>query len=108
MSWRAMALCVSSQGLIAVRAMQHTYSPKARAMRYVSVVIVPSHRLAKCIGVVLQDRLNLYDPAVEPGILGINSVENGMFLNKILHAWFAVGRSAFLKVREVDIHSEIF
>jgi hypothetical protein len=30
MSWRAMALCVSSQGPIPMIAMQHTYSPKAR------------------------------------------------------------------------------
>jgi HNH endonuclease len=79
-------------------------------MRYVSVVIVPCHCLAKPlsdIGVVLQDRLNLYDPAIEPGILGINSVENGMLLSKDLHGLFGHGCSAFLKVREVDINSDI-
>ncbi|KAF8687522.1 hypothetical protein AX14_003690, partial [Amanita brunnescens Koide BX004] len=35
-------------------------------------------------------------PALEPGVLGINSVENGIFLNKILHGLFRQGR-AFLK-----------
>ncbi|KAF8325684.1 hypothetical protein F5887DRAFT_1065316 [Amanita rubescens] len=49
------------------------------------------------IAVVLQDRLNSYDAALEPRNLDINSVENGMFLNKTLHASFALGRSAFLK-----------
>ena len=44
---RAMALCASSQGPILMIAMRHTYSPKVRAMRYVSVVIVPRHHLAK-------------------------------------------------------------
>ncbi|KAF8341157.1 hypothetical protein F5887DRAFT_1062495 [Amanita rubescens] len=48
------------------------------------------------IGIVLQDRLNSYDPALE-SVLGINSVENGMFLSKNLHAMFALGYSAFLK-----------
>lgn len=61
-----------------------------------------AHLLAKSKGdeyieVVLQDRLDSYDPALEPGILGINSVENGMLLSKGLHASFALGRSAFLK-----------
>ncbi|KAF8345348.1 hypothetical protein F5887DRAFT_1191862 [Amanita rubescens] len=49
------------------------------------------------IAVVLQDRLNSYDPALEPGDLGINSVENGIFLNKTLHSFSGKGRSAFLK-----------
>ena len=60
------------------------------------------------IGVVLQDRLDLYDPALEPGILGINSVENGMLLRKDLHALFGLGCKAFLKVCEVDINSNAF
>ncbi|KAF8351787.1 hypothetical protein F5887DRAFT_1057619 [Amanita rubescens] len=38
------------------------------------------------IAVVLQDRLNSYDSALEPNNLGINSVENGMFLAKNLHS----------------------
>ncbi|KAF8701769.1 hypothetical protein AX14_000283 [Amanita brunnescens Koide BX004] len=49
------------------------------------------------IGVVLQDRLNSYDSALEPNILGINSVENGIFLNKNLHAAVALGFGAFPK-----------
>jgi hypothetical protein len=93
-------------------AMQHTYSPKARAMRYVSVVIVPCHRLDKLpsqyIGIVLQDRLISYDPAPEPGILGINSVENGVFkLSKDLHALFGSGESTFIKVHAAGINADI-
>ncbi|KAK2464379.1 hypothetical protein APHAL10511_003526 [Amanita phalloides] len=66
-----------------------------------------AHLLAKSKGdeyieVVLQDRLNSYDPALESGVLHINSVENGMFLSKILHSFFALGCSAFLKdIKEV-------
>jgi len=54
-------------------------------MWYVYVVIVPRRGLAKLlqyIDVVLQDRLNSYDPTQKPGILGIDSVENGMFFEK--------------------------
>jgi hypothetical protein len=50
------------------------------------------------IGVVFEDRRNLYDTALEPANLDINSVENGMMLRKDLHASFAVGNCAFLKV----------
>jgi hypothetical protein len=71
---------------------------------HVTALLNPS----QYIGVVLQDRLNSYDPALEPGILGINSVENGMLLRKDLHALFRLGYKAFLKVREVDINSDIF
>ncbi|KAF8336220.1 hypothetical protein F5887DRAFT_1247630 [Amanita rubescens] len=44
-----------------------------------------AHLLAKSkgdeyIAVILQDRLNSYDSSLEPKNLGINSVENGMFL----------------------------
>ncbi|KAF8347106.1 hypothetical protein F5887DRAFT_48592 [Amanita rubescens] len=61
-----------------------------------------AHLLAKSkgdeyIAVVLQDRLNSYDAALEPRNLGINSIENGMLLSKNLHSSFALGRSAFLK-----------
>ena len=71
---------------------------------HVTALLNPS----QYIGVVLQDRLNLYDPAIEPGILGINSVENGMLLRKDLHALFGRGCIAFLKVCEVDINFDIF
>ena len=71
---------------------------------YVTVLLNPS----QYIGIVLQDRLNSYDPALEPGILDINSVENGMLLRKDLHALFRLGCKAFLKVCEVDINSDIF
>ena len=47
-------------------------------------------------------------PALEPGVLGINSVENGIFLDKILHGLFRQGRCAFLKVRKVDINFRKF
>ena len=56
------------------------------------------HHLAKRLPSILQDRLNSYDSALEPNILGINSVENGI----------ALGLGAFPRVREVDINSEIF
>ncbi|KAK2460178.1 hypothetical protein APHAL10511_007857 [Amanita phalloides] len=61
-----------------------------------------THLLAKSkgdeyISLVLQDHLNLYNPALEPGVLGINSVENRMFLRKDLHALSMLGHSAFLK-----------
>ncbi|KAF8331187.1 hypothetical protein F5887DRAFT_1274000 [Amanita rubescens] len=50
------------------------------------------------IAVVLQDRLNSYDSAaLEPNNLGINSVENGMFLAKNLHSSFVHGRRASIK-----------
>jgi len=45
---------------------------------------------------------------IEPGVLGVNSVEDGIFLSKNLHSLFALWSSAFLKVREVDINSENF
>ncbi|KAF8345741.1 hypothetical protein F5887DRAFT_1188883 [Amanita rubescens] len=67
------------------------------ALHVSAVICDAAHLLAKSkgdeyIGAVLQDRLNSYDPA-----LGINSVENGMFLSKNLHASLALGSSAFLK-----------
>ena len=71
---------------------------------HVTALLNPS----QYIGVVLQDRLNLYDPTIEPGILGINSVENRMLLRKDLHALFRCGCIAFLKVCEVDINFDIF
>ena len=75
----------SLQGSRVVNAMQHIYSLKARAMRYVSVLIVPCH-----------------DPALEPNCLvGINAFENGMFWGKNMHASFALGNRTFLKVRKV-------
>lgn len=55
-----------------------------------------------------QDRLDLYDYAPEPDTPGINSVENGIFLRKDMHASFAHGYTAFLKVCEVGINSDIF
>ncbi|KAI0289893.1 hypothetical protein B0F90DRAFT_1791095 [Multifurca ochricompacta] len=50
--------------------------------------LLPKSKGDEYIKVVLQDRLNSYDPALEPDILSINS---------ILHSWFARGHSAFLK-----------
>jgi hypothetical protein len=60
------------------------------------------------IEVVLQDHLNLYDPALAPEILGINSVENEMLLSRDLHTLFRHRCSTFLKVHEVDINFDIF
>ncbi|KAK2464149.1 hypothetical protein APHAL10511_003842 [Amanita phalloides] len=59
--------------------------------------LLPKSRGDAYISFVLQDRLNSYDPAVEPTGLGINSVENGIFLSKNLHGSFGRGLCAFLK-----------
>jgi hypothetical protein len=50
----------------------------------------------------------LYDHTTEPDIPGINSVEDGILLRKDLHASFAYGYTAFLKVCEGGINSDIF
>jgi len=85
-----MARCASSQGPVAADAMQHTLLPKSKGDEYV--------------GVVLEDRLNSYNPALEPGIIGTNSVENGMLMRKDLHALFGRGECAFIKVHAVPFH----
>jgi hypothetical protein len=56
----------------------------------------------------LEDHLNSYNPTLEPRILGINSVENGMLMRKDLHALFGRGESAFIKVRAAGINPDIF
>ena len=60
------------------------------------------------IGVVLEDRLNLYDTALEHRTLGINSVENGMMLRKDLHAGFRLGFCSFQKVCDSRHNFPIF
>lgn len=47
------------------------------------------------ISQILQDHRHLYAPMLD---LGINSVENGIFLGKELHAMFGKGKVAFPKV----------
>jgi hypothetical protein len=47
---------------------------------------------------VVEDRRHLYDPAQELDTLGINSIQNGIFMRKDLHAKFGNGAIAFLRV----------
>ena len=51
---------------------------------------------------IVSDRNVLYEGQQLPPI-DINSIQNGMFLSKLLHSRFGSGRSAFLKVRETII-----
>ncbi|KIM90547.1 hypothetical protein PILCRDRAFT_1822 [Piloderma croceum F 1598] len=69
----------------------------ARGSRCDAARLLPKTKGDEYIGVVLEDRFSLYDPALESGILGINSVENGMLMRKDLHALFGRGESAFIK-----------
>ena len=82
--------------------MQRTYSPKAKATRYISSLFYVTVLLKpfQYIAVVCRDRRSTYDRA-ESENLDINSVENGLFLRKDLHARFGCGQSAFLKVYHV-------
>ena len=61
-----------------------------------TIVIILNH-FPQYIQRVLQYRSHLYHPSPVPEIL-INDIPNGSFLNKVLHAEFAHGDIAFLKV----------
>ena len=81
---------------------QHICSPKAKETKYVSIFYVHITALPyslQYIRIVLQDRFHLYnDLGPEILSLGINSIENGIFVNKLLHSLFGDGIIAFLKV----------
>ncbi|KAI0293806.1 hypothetical protein BC826DRAFT_370276 [Russula brevipes] len=62
----------------------------ARGSRCDAAHLLPKSKGDEYVGVVLEDRLNSYNPALEPGIIGINSVENGMLMRKDLHALFGL------------------
>ena len=93
---------VSSQGSMIRVVMQCTYSPKARAMMYISSLFHVTVLLKplQYITIVCKDRCSAYHPP-EPDILGINLVENGLFLSKNLHSSFRSGQSTFLKVYHI-------
>jgi hypothetical protein len=96
---------ISSQGVTAPYVMQHTYSPKARATRYLSLLF---HVTILLNPLLFSKIVSIHTP--EPEILGIASVENGILLRKDLHATLFghSGHAAFLKVCEAGINSDIF